>query len=87
MLVLTRKIGETIRIGDEIEVQILDIRGGQVRIGVKAPRTVTILRGELQDRAEESTGMELAAQTPTRVGTLGPEGRRIPVRRLVKSLV
>ncbi|MBI3768961.1 MAG: carbon storage regulator CsrA [Deltaproteobacteria bacterium] len=47
MLVLTRKIGETIRIGDEVRVQVLAIRGGQVRLGLTAPPQVRIFREEI----------------------------------------
>jgi carbon storage regulator len=47
MLVLTRKVGETIRIGDSVTVQVLDVRGGQVRLGLAAPADVRIFREEL----------------------------------------
>ena len=47
MLVLTRKIGETIRIGNDVTVQVLAIRGGQVRIGLTAPADVRIFREEI----------------------------------------
>lgn len=63
MLVLTRKIGETIRIGDEVTVQVLAIRGGQVSLGLKAPSTVRILREEIF-RTIEKTNQE--AQLPGR---------------------
>lgn len=46
MLVLTRKVGETIEIGTEIEVMVVDVKQGQVRIGIKAPATFNISRGE-----------------------------------------
>ena len=47
MLVLTRKVGETIRIGDEVTVQVLAVRGGQVRLGLAAPARVRIFREEV----------------------------------------
>lgn len=47
MLVLTRKIGETIRIGEDVTVQVLEVRGGQVRLGLAAPASVRIFREEL----------------------------------------
>ncbi|MFO7903402.1 MAG: carbon storage regulator CsrA [Planctomycetota bacterium] len=47
MLILTRKVGETIRIGDEISVTVLAGGGGRVRLGVSAPRDVSIRREEL----------------------------------------
>lgn len=47
MLVLSRKIGERIFIGGEIELQVLSIRGGRVRLGINCPRDIPILRSEL----------------------------------------
>ena len=50
MLILTRKVGETLAIGDNIEVTVLEVRGGQVRIGVSAPRDVVVNRKEILNR-------------------------------------
>lgn len=47
MLVLTRKVGERIRIGDDVTLQVLEVRGGQVRIGLAAPAEVRIFREEI----------------------------------------
>jgi carbon storage regulator CsrA len=47
MLVIARKIGQTIRIGDEIEVTVSAIRGDQVRLAIQAPREIPILRTEI----------------------------------------
>ena len=47
MLVLTRKIGERIQIGDDISVVISDIRGGKVLVGIEAPRNVRVVRNEI----------------------------------------
>lgn len=47
MLVLSRKTNETIKIGDDIEIRILEVKGDTVRIGIEAPKDVDILRGEL----------------------------------------
>lgn len=52
MLVLTRKIGEKIQIGDGITVTVLDVKGARVRIGIDAPDSVRIVRGELVEFAE-----------------------------------
>ena len=49
MLTLTRKVGETIRIGDDIEIVVKEIRKNQVRIGIMAPRDVKIYREEVYD--------------------------------------
>jgi carbon storage regulator len=48
MLVLTRKKGETITIGDNIQIQVLSVKGGQVRIGVEAPKEVRVSREECE---------------------------------------
>jgi len=49
MLVLKRKIGETIMIGDHVEVQVLDVDGDSVKLGFTAPKQIQILRKELHD--------------------------------------
>lgn len=61
MLTLTRKVGESIRIGDDIEIIVKEIRRNQVRIGVVAPRDVPIHREEIYDaiqRVPEDTDEE-----------------------------
>lgn len=50
MLILTRKLGEQITIGDEITVKLLEIKGNQVRLGIEAPRHVSIHRQEIYER-------------------------------------
>jgi carbon storage regulator len=52
MLVLTRKPGQSIMIGDEVEVQVLSVAGEKVRLGITAPREVSIFRNEVYDRIE-----------------------------------
>ena len=52
MLILTRKPGETINIGEAITVTVLDMKGNEVRIGIQAPDDVTILREELLQREQ-----------------------------------
>ena len=57
MLVLTRKPGQSIMIGDGVEVQVLSVTGEKVRLGITAPRDVDIFRNEVYDRIEkESSG-------------------------------
>jgi carbon storage regulator len=51
MLVLTRKVGEMVRIGD-IEIKVVRLTGNRVRIGIDAPRGVHVVRGELQTRTD-----------------------------------
>ncbi len=52
MLVLTRKPGQSIMIGDEIEIQVLSVAGEKVRLGITAPREVGIFRHEVYERIE-----------------------------------
>src|SRR4051812_12327581 len=60
MLTLTRSVGETIRIGDDIEIHVVEVRGGTVRLGFKAPREVAIHREEVYRQIVEAN--LLAAQ-------------------------
>jgi carbon storage regulator len=50
MLILTRRVGETLKIGDEVGVTVLGVKGNQVRIGVGAPRDVPVHREEVYER-------------------------------------
>ena len=52
MLALTRKVGQSIIIDDDIEVTVVEVKGDQVRIGIKAPETVKILRKEIYDEIQ-----------------------------------
>ena len=50
MLILTRRVGETLMVGDEVKVTVLGVKGNQVRIGVNAPKEVAVHREEVYDR-------------------------------------
>jgi len=52
MLILTRRVGETLMIGDEVSVTVLGIKGNQVRIGVNAPKDVSVHREEIYERIQ-----------------------------------
>ena len=69
MLVLTRKLGEIIRVGDDVTVRVLEVKGNQVRLGVDAPAAVRIYREEVyrairkenEDAVHEASAVELAS--------------------------
>lgn len=53
MLILTRKSGEEINIGDDVVVSVLEIKGSQVKLGIEAPRGIAVHRGEIYSRIQE----------------------------------
>ena len=53
MLILTRRVGETVMIGDEVTVTVLGVKGNQVRLGVNAPRSVAVHRQEIYERIRQ----------------------------------
>lgn len=63
MLVLTRRRNESIMVGDNIRITVLDVRDDAVRIGIEAPREITILRAELYQAVQEEN---VAASRPDR---------------------
>ena len=72
MLILTRRVGESRRIGDDVSVTVLGIKGSQVRIGVNAPKSVSVHREEVYDRIndENSKNSEDNEKNPKKNVTL-----------------
>lgn len=58
MLILTRRVGESVVIGDDVTITVLGVKGNQVRIGVDAPRDVAVHRQEIYQRIQDGTGPE-----------------------------
>jgi carbon storage regulator len=69
MLVLTRKIGDKVLLGEEIEIAVVDIQGNQVKLGISAPRALPVLRGELKDREAEAPNGARAEPPPSPRGS------------------
>lgn len=70
MLVLARKLNESIMIGDDVEIVVVDIKGDQVKLGIKAPKSVSVFRGEIFKEIQEEN-KKAASIRPEDVGGLG----------------
>ena len=57
MLILTRRVGESLMIGDDVTITVLGVKGNQVRIGVDAPKEVAVHREEILDRIENAAAV------------------------------
>lgn len=66
MLILTRRVGETVMIGDSVTVTVLGVKGNQVRLGVNAPKDVAVHREEIYERIkrEQDGGATGGGETP-----------------------
>lgn len=58
MLILTRRVGETVYVGDDVTITVLAIKGNQVRVGINAPKSVAVHRGEIYERIKRQTTRE-----------------------------
>lgn len=69
MLVLARRVGDSIVIGDDIEITVVEVRGDKVKIGIKAPKEITVLRSELLEAAGRAN--KQAASPDVDIAALG----------------
>lgn len=76
MLVLSRQRDETIMIGDDIEVTVVDIRGDKVRLGINAPKEITVHRKEVYEaiRRENRAAAQVKPEDVPTLGKVGPKG-------------
>lgn len=74
MLVLTRKKGQSIMVGDDVEISVVDINGDAVRIGIKAPKDVSIFRREIYEAIQEENirAAKAAAEMAEKLKKLQP---------------
>jgi carbon storage regulator len=68
MLILTRRIGETVIIGDDVSITVLGVKGNQVRLGVNAPRDVSVHREEIYQRIKFEQEQKGGADEPMTSG-------------------
>lgn len=78
MLTLTRRAGERILIGDDVEISVVDVGRGKVRIGITAPRGLAVHRGEVVDRIVRENRAAAASLAPARVSTCAPTRIEVP---------
>ncbi len=78
MLVLSRQRDETIMIGDEVEITVVDIRGDKVRLGINAPRQVQVHRKEVYEAIKRENAE--ASQTPVRMDDLNVADQNLRAR-------
>ena len=64
MLILTRRVGETLMVGDDITVTVLGVKGNQVRIGVSAPKDVAVHREEIYEKIQREDDLDSDLQDP-----------------------
>ena len=77
MLILTRRVGETVMIGDDVTITVLGVKGNQVRVGINAPKSVAVHREEIYERIKREQRTEGAdaadgAEEPRKAAAYSP---------------
>ena len=87
MLVLSRQRDETIMIGDDIEVTVVDIRGDKVRLGINAPKEISVHRKEVYDaiRRENRAAAQVKPEDLSGLGKIGPQAQGAAATRKRRS--
>ena len=75
MLILTRRVGETLMIGDQVSVTVLGVKGNQVRIGINAPKDVAVHREEIYQRIKREDGSRRISRRARVLSKLPRKGR------------
>jgi carbon storage regulator len=81
MLILTRRVGETIVIGDDVVVTVLGIKGNQVRIGINAPKDLSVHREEIYQRIQQEKGGTAPEQQQLKQEEVVPQTIPVTVKK------
>ena len=65
MLILTRKVGETMIIGDDIKIIVLGVKGNQIRLGIEAPKEISVHREEIYQRIQQEKNNQVSSEDLT----------------------
>jgi len=72
MLILTRRVGQTVKIGDDVDVVVLGVKGNQIRIGITAPKNVPVHREEIFERLSQASNRLAKVDIPLPCSPEGP---------------
>jgi carbon storage regulator len=75
MLIFTRRVGQTVTIGDDVTVHILGVKGGHVRVGITARKEIPVHRGEVYDRIKQAAESGEISRKKLSTKTLAPSAR------------